>query len=209
MVGDVRFAQMAGGQEIAYRLVSEGDGPVILHTPSGPFPLDLLNEEPMYDLFLRTLSGSGRLVLYDKPGIGSSDPIDPDRDFLDQMADAHVAVLDAVGAEAAWIVGSTLSAIARTIQTHPARALGAVLINPLSPAQFQRGVDSAVERQRKVRIELNPSRAGDPAFVDWLRRASRLGSSASEGAAFLSANRAALAVPGRRPGQSWMGRRSC
>jgi hypothetical protein len=57
--------------------------------------------------------------VYDKAGIGSSDPIDPDRDLLDQMAEAHVAILDAVGAEAAWIVGSTLSAIARTIQPIP------------------------------------------------------------------------------------------
>jgi len=83
--------------------------------------------------------------VYDKAGIGSSDPIDPDRDLLDQMAEAHVAILDAVGAEAAWIVGSTLSGHRKDDPTHPARALGAVLINPLPPAQFQRGVDSTVD----------------------------------------------------------------
>ncbi len=146
MVGNVRFARMADGREIAYRVMSDGDGPTILHTTSGPFPIDLLGEEPMYDRFLRTLGGSGRLVLFDKPGIGSSDPVDRDRDFHDQMADAHVAVLDALGVDAAWFVGSLLSAIARTIQSHPTRVLGAVLINPLSPDQQQRTLDSVIKR---------------------------------------------------------------
>ena len=191
--GDVRFARMADGRDIAYRVLVDGEGPVLLHTTSGPFPLDLLDEEPMYDLFLRTLGKCGRLVVFDKPSTGSSDPIDRDRDFLDQMADAHVAVLDAVDASAAWFVGSLWAVVARTMRSHPTRVLGAVLINPLSPGQFKRNVDSAINRERKsMGTDISPSRADDPTFVEWTQRAGRLGTSATEWAALLSADRKAV-----------------
>jgi hypothetical protein len=187
---------MADGRDIADRVVSDGDGPLILHTASGAYPIDLLDADPMYDRFLRTLGLVGRLVSYDKPSTGSSDPIDPDRDFFGQMTEAYLAVLDAVEADAAWIVGSTIAAITETIRSHPDRVLGAVLINPFSPSQFRRNVDSAVERERRTPIEIAkehfPSRADDPAFLEWHRRASRLGITATEAAALLSANRKAV-----------------
>ena len=111
----------------------------------------------MCDRLLRTLGGCGRLVLFDKPSIGSSDPVDRDRDFHDQMAEAYLAVLDAVDADAAWSVGSLLAAIARTIQAHPARVLGAALINPPSPDQFRRSVDSGIERPWQL-FTVDPNR---------------------------------------------------
>ena len=192
MVGEMQFAQMTDAREIAYRAMSDGDGPLILHTASGPFPVDLLDEDPMYDRFLRTLGRCGRLVVWDKPGIGSSDPVDRDRNFHDQMTDAYLAVLDAIDADAAWIVGSTPSAITSTIRAHPTRVLGAVLINPMSPDQFRRVAESARERERKqMGGEIHPSRADDPAFVEWSQRASRLGASATEWAALLSVSREA------------------
>jgi hypothetical protein len=36
VAGEVRFAKMADGREIAYRMMSEGDGPVIVHDVAGP-----------------------------------------------------------------------------------------------------------------------------------------------------------------------------
>lgn len=194
MFSDVRFAQTSNEQEIAYRVMLKGDGPTILHTASGTFPVDLLDEDPMYGRFLRTLGGCGRLVVYDKPSVGSSDPVDRSRDFHEQMAEAYLAVLDAVEADAAWIVGSTPMAAASTIRAHSSRVLGAVLINPMSPDQFKRAAHSAIEREHEqVGGEIHPSRADDPAFVEWARRASRLGASATEYAAILNASREANA----------------
>lgn len=183
---------MADGTEVAYRVISGGDGPVIVHSTVGPWPLDLLREEPMYDRFLRTLSGYGQLVVYDRPGLGSSDPFDRDRDWLEQMSEACVAVLDAVGPEPAWLVGSALMEFATTIRAHPERVLGAVLINPLSTARFRQIVDSSVERDRSPTMEPQLSRAGDPGFAEWLERANRLGASAADRAEFMSAQ--AMAV---------------
>ncbi len=78
MTDGVRFARMADGREIAFLQMSDNAGPVILRTSSPPYPLDLLNEDPMYDRFLRTLGGCGRLVVFDKPrastGRGRSSP---------------------------------------------------------------------------------------------------------------------------------------
>jgi pimeloyl-ACP methyl ester carboxylesterase len=118
VAGEVRFATIADGREIAYQVMSEGDDPVIVHDVVGPWPLDLLGEEPMYDRFLRTLGRYGRLVVYDRPGLGSSDPLDAGRDWLDQMCEASVAVLDAVGASAGWIVGSSLPQAATMMRVH-------------------------------------------------------------------------------------------
>lgn len=189
----VQFAQMADGREIAFQAMSDDTGPLILHTSSPPYPLDLLGEDPMYDRFLRTLGGCGRLVVFDKPGIGSSDPVDPARDFHDQMAEAYFGIMDALGEDEAWIVGSTLSAIAHTIRAAPHRFLGAVLVNPITPAQFRQNIDSAIERTRDlVRLrDINPSRADDPTFLEWSRRARRLGASGADLEAVMTANREA------------------
>jgi len=190
MADEVRFAPVAGSGEIAYRMLSDGDGPVIVHPPGGPWPIDLLDDEPMYDRFLRTLGRCGRLVVYDRPGIGASDPFDRKRDWLEQMSDASLAVLDAVGADAGWLVGSSLNQFAWTIRAHPDRVLGAVLINPISRGQMERVIRSSVERQRNPTMKA-PSRADDPGLVEWLRRANRLGASATDMAAFMSAQKAA------------------
>lgn len=192
MAGEVRFATIADGREIAYQVMSEGDGPVIVHDVVGPWPLDLLAQEPMYDRFLRTLGRYGRLVVYDRPGLGSSDPLDAERDWLDQMCEASVAVLDAIGAGSGWIVGSSLAQAATMMRVHPARVLGAVLINPLSPERFQRVVDSSIDRERSPVVDPFSSRAADPAFAEWLERANRLGSSATDRAVFMRAQRVAL-----------------
>jgi hypothetical protein len=67
-----------------------------------------------------------------------------------------------------------------------------VLINPLSPKRFQRVVDSSIDRERSPVVDPFSSRAGDPAFAEWLERANRLGSSATDRAVFMRSQRIAL-----------------
>jgi class 3 adenylate cyclase len=178
---------MPDGREIAYRVVSGGDGPLIVHTPGNLIPIDLLPEDPMYDRFIQTLATSGQLVLYDKPGVGSSDPIDPDSDIYDQLTDAYLAVLDALDADRAWVVDSRPAANVMTIRTNPDRVLGLVLVNPVSQRLYRDFTDAAIGRERGVDGWVNaaaPSRANDPAFRDWIARANRLGASATDGATY-------------------------
>ena len=194
MISDSR--QMADGREIAYRVASDSDGPVIVHEPNRAVPIDLLNEDPMYDLFVRTLASHGRLVLYDSLGVGSSDPGDPERDHFSERNEAYLAVLDAANVEAAWIVGNHLAAITETIRAHPDRVSGAVLMNGVSRRHWRRNTDAATKGQRRtpheIASEAFPSRADDPAFLEWLARTQRLGISKTASAAKLESNREAV-----------------
>ena len=191
MADDLGIARMPDGREVAYRIVS-GDGPVIVHTPNGGVSIELIDDDPMYARFVQTLASAGRLVLYDGFGIGASDPVDPDRHQFPQRSEALVAVLDAVDAPAAWIVGSHPAWVAETIRTFRDRVAGAVLINPVSGRQLRRNAELAQDGQRRtpaeVAREFFPSRADDAAFVDWLRRAHRLGSTNAEASARLISN---------------------
>jgi class 3 adenylate cyclase len=90
--------------------MSRNDGPALLFTPEGRAPIDLLEEDPMCDRFVRTVGRIGRLVLFDKPGIGASDPFD----LVDSTKAATAA------GDAAW--RSTLdrdeATLERVVQRH-------------------------------------------------------------------------------------------
>lgn len=196
MADDLGFAQMVDGREVAYRVVSGGDGPVIVHSPNGGVPILLLDEDPMYDRFVRTLASPGRLVLYDDLGVGSSDGIDPGRDDFDERIEAYLAVLDAVEADAAWLVGNNLPLLTEIIRADPGRVSGAVLLNPISRRQFNKQIGLAADRRRRTAVEravdIYPSRADDPAFLEWLERTRRLAATNAEGAARMDQNRKAV-----------------
>lgn len=91
------------GVSIAYQVV--GDGPVdLLLAPGFISHLDLQWTEPKYVRFLSRLSSFSRLILYDKPGTGLSDPI-PHLPTLEERAADIEAVLDAAGSERAVLLG--------------------------------------------------------------------------------------------------------
>jgi len=188
---DVRFARMADGREVAYRVMSQGDGPVVLHTGAATFPFEFLDADPMYDRFLRTLGQVGQLVLFDKPGTGASDPFDRDRDYLDQSVDAYLAVLDAVGAPAAWVVGSSTTRgfeAAQLATNHRSRLLGAALLNPREPASVASiGPANFADRTEVGLAVVTPSRKDDPALRQWALRAKRMGTSGSDTHDFMQA----------------------
>lgn len=59
--------------------MSESDGAVVLYTPQGTVPVELFDEDAMHVRFAQTIGARARLVHFDKPGIGASDPFDRDR----------------------------------------------------------------------------------------------------------------------------------
>jgi class 3 adenylate cyclase/pimeloyl-ACP methyl ester carboxylesterase len=193
MVTETRFAALANGQEVAYRSLSRSPGPVIVHCPGGMAPIEVLEEDPPYERFLRTLGGYGSLLVYDFVGKGASDPFDPELDFVDQNADCFVAVLDACEIEKAWlVVGDAQGApLARRVATrYPDRLSGAAVLNP--PGGRRRlSVDNILARDDSSNDLLlrafMPSRADDPAFRAWHERAGRLGASAAAARALMEA----------------------
>ena len=91
------------GISIAYQVV--GDGPVdLLISPGFVSHLDLQWADPRIARFLARLASFARLIIYDKPGTGLSDPIAQLPTLEERVADIE-AVLDAAGSEQAVLLG--------------------------------------------------------------------------------------------------------
>ena len=92
-----------GEVSIAYQLVGER-GPYLVIVPGFISHLDLQWTDVGYSRFLERLASFTRLILYDKPGTGLSDPIPHVPTLEERIADIR-AVLDAVGAERTALFG--------------------------------------------------------------------------------------------------------
>jgi class 3 adenylate cyclase/alpha-beta hydrolase superfamily lysophospholipase len=91
------------GVSIAYQVV--GDGPVdLLMSPGHVSHLDLQWTDPGIASFLARLASFSRLIIYDKPGTGLSDPVDHLPTLEERAADIE-AVLDAAGSRRAALFG--------------------------------------------------------------------------------------------------------
>ena len=198
-MGSIQFAKVGHGGEIAYRELSEVEGPAIVHFYTATAAMELLDEERMYARMLQTLAASGRLILFDKPGLGASDPFDEHRDYLDQLTQAYLAVIDKLEVEAAWLFGGgglpTACLAAMLARHHPDRLLGAVLVDPIGRGPMDIKSRDALERDRPdVERTLLPSRAEDQVYRSWSDRAGRLGASASAAQAYWDALRASASA---------------
>lgn len=91
------------GTTIAYQVV--GDGPVdVLISHGFATHLDLQWADPGLSRFLSRFASFARLIMYDKPGTGLSDPVPQVPTLEERVADIE-AVLDAAGSERAVLFG--------------------------------------------------------------------------------------------------------
>jgi hypothetical protein len=79
-------------------------GPDLVIVPGFISHLDLQWTDLGFSRFLERLASFTRLILYDKPGTGLSDPIPHVPTFEERIADIR-AVLDAVGSERTALLG--------------------------------------------------------------------------------------------------------
>ena len=92
-------------------------------------------------------SSLGRLIFFDQPGTGASDPITPDAlPTLEQWADSITAVLDDLGSREAVLVafGGAFAPAALFAATHPSRTTALLVLegyaNPI--AERTDGIDA-------------------------------------------------------------------
>jgi len=97
-----RYVQR-GEVSIAYQVVGDR-GPDLVIVPGFISHLDLQWTDLGFSRFLERLSSFTRLILYDKPGTGLSDPIPHVPTLEERIADIR-AVLDAVGSERTALLG--------------------------------------------------------------------------------------------------------
>lgn len=100
---ETRYAERPDGVNIAYQVV--GSGPVdVIYAPGFVSHLDLQWTDPGFARFLGRLGSFARLIMFDKPGTGVSDPI-PHLPTLEERVDDLRVVMDAAGSEQATVMG--------------------------------------------------------------------------------------------------------
>jgi class 3 adenylate cyclase/pimeloyl-ACP methyl ester carboxylesterase len=193
-VGEVLYARADDLTHVAYRVL-DADGPAasardIVMVPGGLIPLELFEEEPGFARLLDGLRALGRVVVFDRRGIGLSDPIQSwDRTVVAQWTDDLAAVVDASATHDIVLVAWDGFGIAsRYAAMHPERVSALVLYEPLlvaddeweswSARRTQRG-NANVRGEDDILVAVAPSRIADREFRDWYARAGRLGASPS------------------------------
>src|SRR4051794_28594394 len=102
MPPETRYAQK-GETSIAYQVV--GDGPVDLVLVNGIVShMSLLWGDPAASALFRRLTSFSRLVLFDKPGTGLSDPVAGPPSLEQRLEDIRV-VMDAAGGVSTGVPG--------------------------------------------------------------------------------------------------------
>jgi class 3 adenylate cyclase len=139
------------GVSIAYQVI--GDGPIdMLISPGFVSHLDLQWTDPPTAKFLARLASFTRLIMYDKPGTGLSDPISHLPTLEERGADIE-AVLDAAGSRQAVLFGISEGGPTSVVlaATRPERIISLILYGTFA-AMPQRAPD-AYSPEAAERIE--------------------------------------------------------
>jgi class 3 adenylate cyclase len=188
--GETRFAR-SGDAHIAFQVAGGGDLD-ILAVSNALIPIESIEEEPGMARFDRRLSSFGRLIRFDRSGVGVSDPISASEGpTLQQWVDDAVAVLDAAGSERAAVFAPGDASYCGILlaATFPERITSLVIVNGTARTaradDYQPGVpqhilEGFVADQLSGEsseggdefLHMNaPSMAGDEAFRSWWIRA--------------------------------------
>jgi pimeloyl-ACP methyl ester carboxylesterase len=184
---DTRYAR-AGDISVAYQVVGDGPRDLVL-VPGFVSNVELAWEHPPYERFMRRLSASARVIVFDKRGSGLSDPVDHAATIEDRVDDIR-AVMDAAGSERAdvfgWSEGATMAAVFAA--SFPERVGSLVLYGAYARGTPAAGYPGAVPRhvweaglgqleetwgQGVSLLTLAPSRGGDEPLVRWWSRFER------------------------------------
>jgi pimeloyl-ACP methyl ester carboxylesterase len=124
---ETRYAKK-GDISIAYQVV--GDGPIDLVLSSGLVShMALMWSDPEANAMLRRLTSFSRLIMFDKPGSGLSDPVAGPPSAEQRLEDIRV-VMDAVGVERASLLGYSEGGIPAMLfaATYPERCDALILM---------------------------------------------------------------------------------
>lgn len=121
-----------GDLAVAYQVLNEGPMDVLVFS-GGFFPMDCLDEEPLWEVYYRRLRAFARVIRFDRRGIGFSDSqaLGEPLTLEDWVRDT-LAVLDAADSDQAALVtfenGGSLTALAFAA-AHPERVSSLVILN--------------------------------------------------------------------------------
>jgi class 3 adenylate cyclase len=118
--------------------IAEGEGPRdLVVVPNWFTCCEVLPELPSFQGYVEAMTSLGRLIYFDQPGTGASDPVTPGAlPSLEQWADSIAAVLDALGSREAVLVatGFAFATAALFAATHPSRTTALVVLDGFADA---------------------------------------------------------------------------
>jgi class 3 adenylate cyclase/pimeloyl-ACP methyl ester carboxylesterase len=128
MFSETRYARN-GELCVAYRASREGPRDIVV-VPSWFTCCEVVRELPSLHGWVEAMTSLGRLIFFDQPGTGVSDPVTPGAlPTLESWADSITAVLDDLGSREAVLLASTGALPAALFAaTHPSRATALVVL---------------------------------------------------------------------------------
>jgi class 3 adenylate cyclase len=132
---ETRYA-LNGDLRVAYRASREGPRDIV-SVPNWFTCCEVLPELPSLQGWVEAMTSLGRLIYFDQPGTGASDPVTAGAlPNLEQWADSITAVLDALGSREAVLVASNaaFAPAALFAATHPSRTTALVVLDGYADA---------------------------------------------------------------------------
>lgn len=198
-VENVRYAR-SDGVHVAFREVvgDPSSDTVVLWCPGQFVPIEMMWADHGYARFVDGLAALGRLVVFDRRGVGLSDAVtDWSTSIYDQWLEDALSVLDTAGIESVHVVGWEQGADLAWLLAlrHPHRVSGVVVfhgldrMDRLTAVGWPSGQDLANAMRKWIEtgdaeglpgggvFSYAPSRAGDASLEQWNMQAGRLGAS--------------------------------
>ena len=139
MLSETRYA-MNGDLGVAYRASAPGARDIVA-VPNWFTNCEVLWELPSARGWVEAMTSLGRLIVFDQPGSGASDPVTPGAlPTLEQWADSITAVLDDLGSREAVLLGfhGAFAPAALFAATHPSRTTALVALEVYADPMAQR-----------------------------------------------------------------------
>jgi len=131
---------MNGELHVAYRTSREGPRDLVF-VPNWFTCCEVIPENPSIQGWVEAMTSLGRLILFDQPGTGISDPITPGAlPTLEQWADSLPAVLDDLGSSKAVLlaIAGAFAPAALFAATHPSRTTALVVLDGYADPMAER-----------------------------------------------------------------------
>src|SRR6476660_5606477 len=139
MFSETRYA-LNGDLRVAYR--ASGIGPLdLVFVPNWFTNCEVFPELPSLQGWVEAMTSLGRLIFFDQPGTGASDPVTPGAlPTMEQWADSITAVLDDLGSTEAVLlaVDGALAPPALFAATYPSRTSALVVLEGYADPISQR-----------------------------------------------------------------------
>ena len=191
--GPVQYANADGTHVAFMEVTAPAAGDLEIVMLSGAFwPMESFADDPIASRLVEGLATLGRVVLFDRRGVGLSDPvIDRTTSILEQWADDVAAVVEAAGYARPIVFSWHNAPIGPTFAIrYPELLSRLVLFNPSAPVNDDDSgwIEEFFESQERLmageeldeRYQAFPHRRKDPAFVAWNEAAGRAGASPSQ-----------------------------